>query len=80
MHIWTNYSAPLLAAGAAAVAIAAAPSVLAAPNEQSCADMGGSTVCQRAGNVQIHTSPDATPAAQPGNAYGPFEGYDAGRG
>jgi hypothetical protein len=52
---------------------------LAAPNEQSCADMGGSTVCQHAGNVQIHTSPHATPA-QPGTAYGPFEGYDAGRG
>jgi hypothetical protein len=79
VHIWTNYSAPLLAAGAAVVAIAAAPSLLAAPNEQSCADMGGSTVCQRAGNVQIHTSPHATPA-QPGTAYGPFEGYDAGRG
>jgi hypothetical protein len=79
VHIWTNYLAPLLAAGAAAVAIAAAPSVLAAPNEQSCADMGGSTVCQRAGNVQIHTGPQATPA-QPGTAYGPFEGYNSGRG
>ena len=79
MHIRTNYLAALLAAAAAAVAIAAAPSVLAAPNEESCADMGGSTVCQRAGNVQIHTSPDATPA-QPGTAYGPFEGYNAGRG
>jgi hypothetical protein len=81
VQLSTNYLAPLLAAAAAAaaVAIAAAPSVLAAPNEQSCADMGGSTVCQRAGNVQIDTSPQATPA-QPGTAYGPFEGYNAGRG
>jgi hypothetical protein len=79
VHIRANPVSTLLAAGAAAVAIAVAPSVLAAPNEQSCADMGGSTVCQRAGNVQIHTSPQATPA-QPGTAYGPFEGYNAGRG
>ena len=79
MHIRTNYLAPLLAVGAAAVLIAAAPRVSAGPNEQSCADMGGSTMCRRAGNVQIHTSPDATPA-QPGTAYGPFEGYNAGRG
>jgi hypothetical protein len=68
----------LLATGAAALAIAAAPSVLAAPNEPTCADTGALTQCQGAGNVQIYTTPPAM-AAPNKFAYGPFEGYHHGR-
>jgi hypothetical protein len=67
----------LLAVGAAAVAIATAPSASAAPNDQACSDMGGATQCQRTGNVQIYTSLHAM-AVTPRSAYGPFEGYHAG--
>jgi hypothetical protein len=70
--------APLVAAGAAAVAIAAAPSALAAPNEPTCSDVGGSTQCQSTGNVQIYTAPHAMPGPT-NSTYGPFEGYHAGR-
>jgi microcystin-dependent protein len=55
----------LLAAAAAAIAIAGAPSASAAPSEQSCSDAGGSTNCQRPGNVQVHTSPRALAAVFP---------------
>ena len=53
---------PLLAAGAAAVAIAAAPSAWAAPNEPPCSGGGGSTQCQSPGNVQIYTAAHSMPA------------------
>ena len=52
MRIKLNYIAPLLAAGAAAVAIAAAPTAAAA-NGQSCSG----NICQSPGNVQINDSP-----------------------
>src|ERR1700704_1668704 len=52
MGMKLKYITPLLAAGAAAVAIAAAPTAFAA-NQQSCSG----TVCQSPGNVQIHTPP-----------------------
>jgi hypothetical protein len=53
-----NYIAPLLAAGAAAVAIAAAPIAAAAPTTgQSCAPSGTGTICQSPGNAQINDSP-----------------------
>jgi hypothetical protein len=72
--------APLLAVGAAAVAIAAAPSAVAAPNVPPCSDGGGSTQCQSPGNVQIYTAPRAMPPTNPTNStYGPFLGYHAGR-
>jgi hypothetical protein len=72
-----NYSTPVLAAGVAAVAIAAAPSAAATPDQQPCSDMGGSTQCQSAGNVQIYTRLHVMPVT-PRTAYGPFEGYHAG--
>jgi hypothetical protein len=55
MRIKLNYVAPLLAAGAAAVAIAAAPMAAAAPTGtgQDCSG----NVCQSPGNVQINDSP-----------------------
>jgi hypothetical protein len=70
--------APLLAAGAAAVAIAAAPSASAAPNAPPCTEMGGSTQCQSTGNVQIYAAPHAVPGTA-NSTYGPFVGYNHGR-
>jgi hypothetical protein len=52
MGMKLKYITPLLATGAAAVAIAAAPAAFAA-SQQSCSG----TVCQSPGNVQIHTPP-----------------------
>jgi hypothetical protein len=46
---------PLLAAGAAAVVIAAAPTAFAA-DQQSCNGSGSGTVCQSRGNVPVNTS------------------------
>jgi hypothetical protein len=56
MRIKLTYITPLLAAGAAAVAIAAAPTAAAA-NGQSCSG----NICQSPGNVQIN---DARPPVQ----------------
>jgi hypothetical protein len=54
MRIKLTYIAPLLAAGAAAVAIAAAPIAAAAPTGgQTCSG----NVCQSPGNVQINNAP-----------------------
>jgi hypothetical protein len=50
MRIKMNYIAPLLAAGAAAVAIGAAPTAAAA---QTCSG----NICQSPGNVQINNAP-----------------------
>jgi hypothetical protein len=52
MRINLTYIAPLLAAGAAAVAIAAAPTAAAASG-QTCSG----TICQSPGNVQINNAP-----------------------
>ena len=56
MVIKLQYITSLLAAGAAAVAIAAAPTAFAA-DQQSCNGSGSGTVCLSAGNVPINTSP-----------------------
>ena len=77
VRIRINCVTTLLAAGTAAIAIAAAPSASASPNEQPCSDMGGSTQCQRTGNVQIFTTPPMP--ATPNSTYGPFLGYHHGR-
>ncbi|MFL6087192.1 MAG: hypothetical protein ACJ74F_29145 [Mycobacterium sp.] len=55
MRIKLNYITPLLAAGAAAVVIAAAPTA-SATDQQSCNGSGSGTVCQSYGNVPINTS------------------------
>ena len=66
MKLGLNYIAPLLATGAASVAIAAAPVAAAAPAaqgdtsqaQQSCASLGGTqTQCQTPGNVQVNDAP-----------------------
>ena len=78
MRIRINYITPVLAAGVAAVAVAAAPRAAATPDGQLCSDMGGSTQCHRTGNVQIYPTPQAAPATTT-STYGPFVGYHNGR-
>ncbi len=56
MGMKLQYITPLLAAGAAAVAIAAAPTAFAT-DQQSCNGSGSGTVCLSPGNVAINTSP-----------------------
>ena len=51
-----KFIAPLLAAGAAVVAIAAAPTAFAT-DQQSCNGSGSGTVCLSPANVPIKTSP-----------------------
>jgi hypothetical protein len=65
VRIRLHHNTFLLAAAAAAISIATAPSASAAPSEQHCSDAGGSTNCQRPGNVQVHTSPRALPRVFP---------------
>jgi hypothetical protein len=66
MRIRLNYLLPLLATGAAGVAIAAAPVAAAAtapgpaPVEQSCTQNAAGSDCQSPGNVQIDDSPPVT--------------------
>jgi hypothetical protein len=55
-----KYITSLLAAGAAAVAIAAAPTAFAA-DQQSCNGSGSGTVCLSPGNAPIKTSPPDGP-------------------
>jgi hypothetical protein len=66
MKLGLNYLATLLATGAAAVAVAAAPIAAAAPTapgdttqaQQSCTNLGGTqTECQTPGNVQVNDAP-----------------------
>ena len=51
MRINLIYVTPLLAAGAAAVAIVAAPTAAALP--KICAANGAGTTCQSPGNVEV---------------------------
>ena len=66
MRLGMNYIAALLAAGAAAVAITAAPIATAAPAapghssqlQEPCVDLGGTrSECQAPGNVQVNDAP-----------------------
>jgi hypothetical protein len=65
----------LLAMGAAALAIAAAPTAAAAQGEpeQSCVTLGSSTKCTAPGDVEINSSIPAPPVG-PWAVYGPFWG------
>jgi hypothetical protein len=56
MGMRLHYITPLLAAGVAAVAIAAAPTAFAA-DQQSCHGSGSGTVCLSPANVPIKTHP-----------------------
>jgi hypothetical protein len=70
MRVKLNYLIPLLATGAAAVAVAAAPIAAAAPGplQQSCTQIGADSECQSPGNVQINDSPP------PVNNFDPYGG------
>jgi hypothetical protein len=76
VRIKLNRITPLLAIGAAAIAIVAAPTASAA--DDSCVNSGGSTECVSPDNVEVYTSPQALPAAGQ-SSYGPFMGYHHGR-
>jgi hypothetical protein len=65
VRITSNHTPLLLLAGAAA------------PNQPTCSDMGGSTQCQRTGNMQIYTTAQPMPTP-PKSTYGPFVGYHNG--
>jgi hypothetical protein len=56
MGMKLKYITPLLAAGTAAIAIAAAPTAFAA-DQHSCKGSGSGTVCQSPGNGPINSSP-----------------------
>jgi hypothetical protein len=82
MRIKLSYITPLIAAGAAAVAIAAAPTAFA----QSCDSIGvGQTQCQSPGNVQINDSPGPVQYSPQypyweGDSYGHGGGFASGHG
>ena len=61
MRIKLSHITPLLAAGAAAVAIVAAPTAAAAPtpHQKTCVATGAGTTCQSPGNVEINDGPPA---------------------
>jgi hypothetical protein len=67
MTIKLRHLAPLVAAGAAALAVSLAPSAAAAPNPIDCLDRGGATTCQKQGHARIHATP---PATSPQQAFG----------
>ena len=82
MRIKFNYLAPLLAAGAVAVAVGAAPIAVAAPGpiQQSCTADGAGTECQSPGNVQIDDSPPAVSNFDPYGGEGFLIGGSGGHG
>jgi hypothetical protein len=94
MRIKLSYISPLLAAGAAAVAIANAPTAMAATAGPGCHMMGGSPVCpnthstligQPPGNSQINASPGPVGFGpqypyDEGGYYGGYGGYGGGFG
>ena len=68
MTMKLNCITPLLAAGAAAVAIAVAPTAFAA-NQQFCNGTDSGTVCQSPHNVSIKTSPPDVQHQPHGNTF-----------
>ena len=69
MTIRKSYITTLLATGAAAFAIAAAPTAMAASTPlQSCSVTGTGSECQSPGNVEIYDSP-------PPVSFEPYGGY-----
>jgi hypothetical protein len=64
----TRSIAPLLAAGAVAVGIAAAPDASAAA-ARTCGNRGGATICESPGNVEVHTD---RPEPHASRIYGAF--------
>lgn len=65
----TKVFAPILLAGAAAAAVALAPTA-GADNSAQCQDNGLTSVCTKTGHAAIVATPGNTQAG--GNAYWPF--------
>jgi hypothetical protein len=85
MRIQSKVFTPVFIAPAvAAVAIALAPLAAAETNAPACINTGSSTQCDTSGNAQIDVAPpiEATAPGAPyfASTYGPFFGYDRGRG
>jgi hypothetical protein len=76
VRITTNHITLPLLTGATALTIAAAPGASTPQNEQPCSGMGGSTQCQRTGNVQSRTTP--WPLTTPNSTYGCIVGANCG--
>lgn len=66
----TTAIAPILMAGAAAAAVALAPTAAASSNESQCRDNGMTSVCSKSGHAAIVATPGETRAG--GGAYWPF--------
>jgi hypothetical protein len=78
MRVRLTYLMPMLAAGAAAVAISAAPIASAASVQQSCSSSASGSVCQSPGNVEINDSPSPMnfdPYGDDGFLLGGFGGF-----
>ncbi len=79
MRVKLTYLMPMLAAGAAAVAISAAPIASAASTiQQSCTDSVSGSECQSPGNVEINDTPapmNFDPYGDDGFLLGGFGGY-----
>jgi opacity protein-like surface antigen len=79
MPIKLSYLTPLLAAGAAAAAISAAPIASAdSTTQQSCNESVSGTVCESPGNVEINDTPgpmDFQPYGEDGFLIGGYGGY-----
>jgi hypothetical protein len=79
MRIKLTYFTPLLAAGAAAVAISAAPIASAASTtQQSCNESVSGSVCESPGNVEINDIPgpmDFQPYGADGFLIGGYGAY-----
>ena len=80
MRVKLSYLTPLLAAGAAAAAIGAAPIASAestTPSSPAATDVSGS-VCESPGNVEINDTPgamDFQPYGEDGLLLGGYGGY-----
>lgn len=81
MRVKLTHLMPMLAAGAAAVAISAAPIASAATVQQSCTDTASGSECQSPGNVEINDTPPPVsfdPYGYDGFLLGGFGGYGGG--
>ncbi len=68
MTLKLRFIAPVLAGGAIAAAIAAAPAAIAA-DSPTCTSGGSATICQKPGHAAIDATP---PQVSPPQSYGPF--------
>jgi hypothetical protein len=77
MRVKLTYLMSVLAAGAAAAAISAAP-IASAAVQQSCTDTASGSECQSPGNVEINDTPPPVsfdPYGYDGFLLGGFGGY-----